>query len=227
MKPFQPSRGWFVTISIFVAAMLLFMYWETVERYQLKPAINIGPGWTGMAAAGEIAPGFVLRQQITHDATDLRETEWKHPICLEIQFANYGNRPNDGNFSITVHAAGTEQTILAEAKHISDNALELFCFDRIRFDQIYGQEAWIDIKGIDSPRNRSVTAIISDLPQGHRAIINGQPTGQTLVYYVYISKDPEMYQINSLVLVAFAALFMTLLMFAPSWLSLPPDTKAR
>lgn len=227
MKPFQPTRGWFVAIALFVAAMLLFMYWETVQRYQLKPAINIGAGWTGMAAAGEIAPGFLLRQQITHDTTDLRETEWKHPICLDIQFANYGNRPNDGSFAMTVRAADAEQTVVVEAKHINDNALELFCFDRIRFQQLYRQEAWLEIKGIDSPPKRSVTAIVSDLPQGHRATINGQPTDKTLVYYVFISKDPEMYQINSLVLMALSALFMTLLMFARRWLTLPTDAQAR
>lgn len=215
MSAFKPTRRWFIAIAVFTAAMLLFMYWETVERYELKHAVNEGPNWGHMKPAGEIAQGFQLRQRITHDYTDLRETEWVFPVCLDIQFVNYGNRSNDGRFSVSLQTGTGSETQILEVKHIRDNTLELVCFDTITFGDLYQKDAWIEVAGIDSVPKRSVSVTLGSAAVGARAQVNGTPSDSTLVFYTSIRKDPEMYQINSLVLMAFASVMIALMLFIP------------
>lgn len=215
MKTFKPTHWWFGLIVLFSTAMLLFMYWETIQRYELKHAVNEGTKWTHMKPAGEISAGFKLRQSITHEYTDLRDTEWENPVCLDIQFVNYMNRRNEGNFSVTLTTGSATETRSLKAKFIRDNALHLVCYDSITFDQIYRKDAWIEVAGIDSPPKRSVSVTLGLPAGGARAEVNGQESDATLVYNAYIRKDPEWYQINSLVLIAFAAVMMALLLFIP------------
>lgn len=219
MTKFIASAIIFGKLTLFGVAILLFMYWESIERYEEKHVLNEGIAWADMHAAGEITPSFHLRQSIRTDVTDLLPTEFQHPLCLDIQLANYANRANTGRFKVRVSTASTTEERVLEAKQISDNAMELVCFDSISFQQIHQKDAWVDVRGIDSPAGKSVTAVVSSTAGPPRATINGAASDQTLVYIASIRKDPELYQVNSYVLIVFSALLMTALLLGASTLT--------
>ena len=209
----------FGKFTLFGVAMLLFMYFQTIERYEQKHVVNEGIAWADMHAAGEITPTFHLRQSIRTEFTDLQPTEFHHPLCLDIQLANYANRVNTGRFKVRVSTASTTEERVLEAKYIRDNAMELVCFDGISFQQIHQKDAWVDVQGIDSPAGKSVTAVVSSTAGPPRATLNGAASDLTLVYIASIRKDPEWHQVNSYVLIVFAALLMTALLLGGRALS--------
>ena len=208
-----------VSVSLFLLLILAFMYYPSIQRYAYKLVVNEGPAWTSMRPAGEIVSGFTLKQSITVTETDLPEHEFANPICVELQFANYGNRRNTGSFEVRISTNDKVESQTLEASPINDNELEAICFDRFRFEEIYKRDAWLEIRGIDGQPKKSVSVVLSDLPVGARAEVQGTPTSDTLVLYVAIKKDPGMYRVISYVLITLSALIMALLMFA-TW-SLP------
>ena len=211
--------GRFASIWIFLMLMLLFMYYSSIQRYAYKLVVNEGPAWVGMRPAGEIVSGFTLKQKIMVNETDLQVFEYANPVCVELQFANYGNRRNSGRFEIQLSTLDKSETQTLNASPINDNELETICFDRFRFEEIYKHDAWLEIRGIDGEANKSVSVVLSALPGGARAEIQGKPTSDTLVLYLGIKKDPGLYRVISYVLIAFSALMMALLLFATSSLS--------
>ena len=208
----RPCR--LISVGVFVLLMLLYMYNPAIERYAYKLSINKGSAWTAMRPAGEIVSDFSLKQKLTVTQTDLAEREFDNPICLEIQFVNYGNRINTGHFEVRVTTAGKSEAQILEARHIRDNSLEVICFDNILFEDLHNHEAWLEILGIDGQPRRSVSAVLSTFPEGSRAEVQGKLTNETLAVYLAIKKDPEHYQIIAYVLLALSAMLMTLLMFA-------------
>lgn len=200
-------------VCVFIIFLMICMYHETIERYKLKTIHNHGTPWTGMTPAGEITSSFHLRQSVRFDTNDLGTFELDAPVCLDIQFVTY-RRKNQGQFRVRLSAGDAVDEQVLEAKPIVDNALQLVCFDKISFDQIYHHDAWLEIEGIDGVPHKSVSAVLSAVEGPARAHINGQPTDSTLVYVGMIRKDPELHQINSYVLIIFAGLAMTLMMAA-------------
>jgi len=226
-KIFTPQVILFGKLALFGLLMLLYMYYPTIERYEEKHVVNEGIAWKDMHVAGEITSEFNLRQSIRAEYTDLLPNEFHYPLCLDIQLANYANRLNTGRFRVTVSTAtATEQRVL-EARYIDDNAMELVCFESIPFQQVFQKDAWVEIQGMDSPRGKSVTTVVSTTAGRPRALINGQASNLTLVYLASIRKDPELYQINSYVLVVFSSLLMAALLLASRTLTNKPYTTSQ
>ena len=223
MRPhFEPQISKVVSVGLFLLLMLLYMYNASIERYAYKPNFNEGPPWIGMRPAGEIHKDFKLKQSISVSETDLPDFDFANPVCVEILFASYGNRRNTGSFGIELITPDKSESKILEASQINDNELKSTCFETIRFQDIYKKEAWIEINGIDGLPNKSVTAVVSALPQGERADINGETTTDTLVMYLAVKKDPGLYRIISYTLLVFSALIMGLLMFATRSLAEDP-----
>ena len=216
----------FGKLALFILLMLLFMYYPTIERYKNKHVLNEGIAWKDMRVTGEITPEFSLRQSIRVENTDLLPTEFHNPVCLDIQFANYANRKNTGRLRIVASTASASEERVIEARNIEDNEMELVCFHSISFREIFQQDSWVDIQGIDSPRGKSVTTVGSTTAGPPRAVINRRPSDLTLVYIASIRKDPELYQINSYVLIVFASLLMTAILLASrTMVALPASRK--
>lgn len=203
-----------VFVCTFLLLMLLYLYNSSIERYAYKPVINEGPAWIGMRPAGEIIADFTLKQKITISETDLPEFDFANTVCVEIQFATYGNRRNSGKFELKITIPEKSESQFIDVNQINDNELKSICFDTVRFQDLYHREAWLELNGVDGLPKKSVTAIVSALPQGERAEIQGEATPDTLVMYWAVKKDPGLYRVISYTLLVFSALIMGLLMFA-------------
>lgn len=212
MKAARVSTKASIGVSLFIGFLLLCMFYPTIERYEAEGVVHQGVHWEGMRPAGEITAGFHLRQSIRAEFTNLDTYEYDNTLCLDILFATFGRRRNEGHIRVKVTAGQQTGEQILEVDELIDNTLRLVCFPSITFRQVYQQEAWVDIEGIDGKPGKSVTAVVSSTPGMPRVTINGQDTVETLVYYPLIRKDPRLYQLGSFVLIGFATVIGTLLL---------------
>ena len=201
MNEFRPTPRSIAAMVALMAVLLLFMFYPVIERYENEDVLTKGIPWAGMRPAGEITPDFRLRQNLRTEHTQLEPHELDNVFCMDVLFATYGRRRNDGLIRLRVTAGDATNEQLVDVKNLIDNSLELICFPGVTFAQVYQRDAWIDIEGVSA----------AGLP---RATVNGAETDLTLVYVAKIRKDPGLYKFNSFVLIAFASLILTLLMVA-------------
>lgn len=214
MNEFRPTPRSIAAMVALMAVLLLFMFYPVIERYENEDVLTKGIPWAGMRPAGEITPDFRLRQNLRTEHTQLEPHELDNVFCMDVLFATYGRRRNDGLIRLRVTAGDATDEQLVDVKNLIDNSLELICFPGVTFAQVYQRDAWIDIEGVSAAPGKSVTAVLSSTAGLPRATVNGAETDLTLVYVAKIRKDPGLYKFNSFVLIAFASLILTLLMVA-------------
>lgn len=219
MNGAQTGRGTRRLLQLLVASVLLAVayfltYQQDIYEYRYMPIDDTPRNWVEGRPAGEITREFTLSQALDINETELLEREFGEPFCVNLLMANYANRRNRGSFAVTVITPKSRQQKLVAAETVMDNQYHKVCFDELRFEHLYNQDATLEISGVDGEPGRSVTAWLSSAPTGARARVNGQPTELTLVHTVVLLKDTRNYQLNAYFLLLFAALLGGVLLTA-------------
>lgn len=216
MKLQHPPLVQWLALSLVFGFVMLFLYQVDIVAYRYKAVQPFHADLGSLRPAGEITADFLLEQPVHVAATDLPRRDLKLPFCVAILMANYMNRRNLGEFSVSLSVGPRQFTRILQARNIRDNEKAFVCFSGITLAELMGQPARLTIKGIDGRPGRSVTAWLEPTADvTARATLDGQPTDRQLVFSTHVRVDAFQYKMDAYVLLVLtvlltAALVLTL-----------------
>jgi len=209
-----PLTQW-LGLSLLYGFALFVFYQENVAAYRYKPTQLVADSETARQPAGEITSGFRLEQPLSLSSTELPARDLGHSFCTSLLMANYKNRRNRGEFSVSLRIGQREQTIVLDAREVRDNARMFVCFDRFKLSDVLGQPAMLTVNGVDGRPGRSVTAwLMPSTTDDSRATFNGELIPQQLVLSTHVQIDARQHMFNAYILLALIAMLMSALTLA-------------
>ncbi|TNF55542.1 MAG: hypothetical protein EP308_05840 [Burkholderiales bacterium] len=207
----SPMVQW-LAMSLLFGFILFLYYHQDVAAYRYKQTHASTGEIPPHHPAGEITSRFVVEQPLLLKNTELQGRDLKQPFCVSLLMANYMNRRNQGEFSVSLRVGERSQNRLLQARKINDNTWEFVCFDEFRLADVLGKSALLTISGVDGQPGRSVTAWLTAATSADaQATLNGQRTDQQLLFSTHVRIHALPHMVNGYVLMALAAMIMAAL----------------
>lgn len=201
-----------LAMSLLFGFILFLYYHQDVAAYRYKQTHASTGEIPPHHPAGEITSSFVIEQPLLLEDTDLQGRDLNQPFCVSLLMANYMNRRNRGEFSVSLRIAERSQGQRLQARKINDNAWEFVCFDQFRLADVLGQPALLTVGGVDGQPGRSVTAWLTPATRTDaQATLNGKRTDQQLLFSTHVRIHAVPHMVNGYVLMTLAGMIMAAL----------------
>ena len=181
--------------------------------YSTKYEYTILPSPQGLEQipAGEITSGFRLEQAIDWNMRNTSKLKNSDTLCVDVLFANYGDRDNSGNFSLSLQIGHFSQKIIRSAHQVTDNVYQRFCFDKFYLKDIAHKPSTLLLEGIDSPPGKAVTVwMTSDTTLG-KARREDRETDKSLIFFVDVQTASNNKRMHAIILTLLCCLSVSAL----------------
>lgn len=170
---------WLICFLIFVWFFLNADYSKKYEH-----TILLSPEILKPTPIGELTAGFQVEQAINWNMLNTAKLNKSDTLCINLLFANYGDRNNTGNFSLSLHTEHLSQRIIRDAHSVHDSSYQRFCFDNLPLKDIAQEPSTLLLEGINSPSGKAVTAwMTSDTVLG-KAHHDGNELDKSLIFSI-------------------------------------------
>jgi hypothetical protein len=218
------SLNQFTKLIAALLCFLIFIFFLFSNNYSKEDerVILAAPTISKSTPIGEITNGIRIEQPINWSPVGNSEFNSSDNICINLLMANYGNRENDGTFSLTLKTENFSKKIIFNANAVKDNSYERFCYKNILLKDIVNKPAALVLEGINSPPSKAITVwMTSDTSRG-KVTQGGIVLDSSLIFFINIISKPSVKNIQAIFLAILCGLSL-LILFWP--ISVKPNER--
>ncbi len=189
---------WLTVFCVFIAVRLKDGYKDIYFHTVLESIIE-----DNMKVAGEILPGFNLKQPINWNllGKNVLEQDALNAVCISVFLANYGDCKNKGSFALSLSVDENQYRTIIGAKHIDDNAYHRICFEGVIFEDIAHKSTTLSLEGIDSQKGEAITAwMTKDTAHGEAVLQDNGVSDRSLTFRIETVRSGSQGRMHAIIL---------------------------